>query len=206
MKLKWNGHACFTITNARGEKLIFDPFDESVGYGKLDEEAQIACVSHHHHDHDNVKDVRNCDRVFDTAGDFSFGDYKISACESFHDELAGAKRGKNLIFKVTCDGETLVHMGDIGHALDDKQRAFIRNADVLLIPVGGFYTIDTPLAFKIATASCAKCVIPMHYKNRFCDFPIETVERFARLSNAKYLDTDEADTKALTGTVVFEKI
>ena len=203
MKIKWLGHACFKFTCSNGTTVITDPFDPSVGYGELNESADILTVSHEHHDHCNIRAVKGVKLTVDRAGDFEFGGVNITAIPSFHDDCRGAKRGGNLLVKIQADGQTVVHLGDLGHMPDDAQLEFIKNADALLIPIGGFYTIDTPSALEILRLATPRHAVAMHFSNFFCRFPISSEEEFANATGAKMIK-GEADVASLPPYAVFD--
>ena len=109
-------------------------------------------------------------------------DFEITEVPSFHDDQGGALRGPNTIFVVTAGGEKLVHLGDLGHFPDDSQLAAISGADYLLIPVGGYYTIDASTAVRICQAAEPKRIIPMHYRTASSGYPeLATVDEFLKL-------------------------
>ena len=203
MKLEWLGHACFRITTGQGLTVVTDPYDESVGYGRLNVQADIVTMSHQHHDHNCLEGVHGFQRTFDDPYDEDLGSLRIRAIESFHDGENGLKRGKNLIFRFEADGQSAVHLGDLGHMPDKAQLDFISSADVLLVPVGGFYTIDTPAALKIVSLSAPKAAVAMHFRNACCAFPISTAEEFAHALNAKSM-SGEKEIGELRGAYVPE--
>ena len=188
MKITWLGHSCFLIENNSGETLLTDPFDTSVGYGEPDADADVITVSHHHHDHDNVEAIGRSKAVYDKAGDYSFGSFKIEQIPSFHDDVKGAKRGPNLITVIEADGEKIVHLGDLGHFPDTEQLHSISAADVLLVPIGGYYTIDSKTAADIVQTAKPKSVVAMHYRNERCKFPISDEKEFVKLTDAIYVN------------------
>lgn len=153
MQIKWLGHSCFEINNS----LVIDPYrDGSVpGYDNLRLTADKVICTHEHADHSG----REC--VSLTGNECALD---ITEVASWHDEQQGALRGPNTIFIVTDGNEKLVHLGDLGHFPNDEQMAAISDADYLLIPVGGFYTIDAEMAVKICQAAVPKTIIPMHYR------------------------------------------
>ena len=153
MKIEWFGHACFRINDS----LAIDPYkDNSVpGYNPLRIQADKVICTHEHADHSG----REC--VALSGNDCSL---IIREVPSFHDDQQGALRGTNTIFVIESDGEKLVHLGDLGHFPNQEQLAAISDADYLLIPVGGHYTIDGAQAAKICEAANPKHIIPMHYR------------------------------------------
>ncbi len=203
MKLEWLGHACFAITTSAGTVIVTDPYDETVGYDLPDILADAVTISHKHHDHDCLSALKGHQKVFDCVCDTRYKDIHISSIQSYHDDAKGIKRGGNLIFSIESDNERIVHLGDLGHMPDTKQFAFIQKADVLLIPVGGYYTIDTDMALRIIEISKPNAAVAMHFKNRYCAFPISTAERFTEKARAKTLSGTIA-VSDMSGAYVFE--
>ncbi|MCR4402598.1 MAG: MBL fold metallo-hydrolase [Firmicutes bacterium] len=197
LKVRWFGHACFLITTSSGVRILTDPFDATVGYPLPQVEADVVTSSHDHFDHNNVKVARGNPVVLKGGGRWEKAGGRIYSVASFHDTEGGAKRGPNGIFVVEADGIRLVHMGDIGHDLSKQQLSEIGRVDVLLVPVGGTYTIDAAGAKRLVEATSPKVVIPMHYKTPVVGFPIATVDKFvASFANVTRLDTNEVGFRA----------
>ena len=173
MQIEYLGHSCFRLDEA----LVIDPYkDGSVpGLAPLRATAVKVICSHEHADHSG----RECIELVDGACDF-----KIREVPSFHDDKGGTLRGPNTIFVITsATGEKLVHLGDLGHFPNDEQLEAISDADYLLIPVGGYYTIDAEMAVKICEACRPKCIIPMHYRTPESGYPeLATVDEFVKLA------------------------
>lgn len=204
MKIRWNGHACFTLTTNNGLIIVTDPFDKSVGYPCPDDRADIVTVSHGHHDHNDTSSLRGDFKTLDQAGTFEMGDVRITAISSYHDDVNGAKRGSNLLFKYECDGLTIVHLGDLGHLPNAEQTAFLKNADIMMIPIGGFFTIDTKQALEVIRLVQPAHVIPMHYLTPVMNFPISDEKEFVRATNAVYAHARELDASCLSFATVFD--
>ena len=173
MKIEYLGHACFRLD----EQLVIDPYkDGSVpGLANLRTSGRKVICTHEHADHSG----RECVEL--VPGECEL---EIKEVASFHDDQKGALRGPNTIFVITNEaGEKLVHLGDLGHFPDEEQLATIASADYLLIPVGGYYTIDAEMAVKICEASRPKCIIPMHYRTATSGYPeLAGVEEFVGLA------------------------
>ena len=180
MKIKWLGHACFMITSDAGTKLITDPYqpNEALTYGEIKESADIVTVSHDHLDHNNVAAVGGSPEV--VRGVTEVKGIEFKGIPSYHDDAGGQKRGGNTIFCFEVDGIRVCHLGDLGHQLSDKQVAEVGTVDILLIPVGGYFTINAKVASEVCNRLAPKVVIPMHYKTDKCDFPIAGVDEFLR--------------------------
>ena len=180
MKLKYYGHACFTLRFASGTTLAIDPFDESVTYAPCDAICDAALLSHDHFDHNHTQSLRGEFTAIREVGVYDVGDVRVTALHSFHDKKRGVLRGNNLIFRIEGDGLTIVHMGDLGHMPDDKQLQAISGADVMLIPIGGTYTIDTPEAEELIRLAQPKHAVAMHFRTPDYDFNTSTCEAFER--------------------------
>lgn len=157
------GHSSFKI---RGKKatLITDPFDPNlVGLKFPKTEADIISISHHHKDHDYISGVSSANIVIDGPGEYEIKGVKITGIQTFHDQNDGADRGKNVIYKIEMDNITIAHLGDLGHKLNDAVSELLNGVDILIIPVGGYFTIDATIASQIITALEPAITIPMHY-------------------------------------------
>lgn len=178
MKVKWLGHATFVITLDTGTKIITDPYTpaEKLNYGEIKESADIVTVSHDHFDHSNVASVQGNPEV--VRGTAEIKGVKFNGIPTYHDEAQGEQRGSNTIFCFEVDGVKVCHLGDLGHQLTDKQVVEIGKVDILLVPVGGFYTIDATVASKVCDQLKPKVIIPMHFKTNKCAFPISGADEF----------------------------
>ncbi len=205
MKLKWLGHSCFELT-LDGGVLVTDPYDESVGYPPLRVRADAVLSSHDHFDHNYFAAVEGDPAIINTPGTHRACGATITATPSFHDEERGAKRGKNLIFTVEAEGLRIAHLGDLGHFPDtEEQKAALSDLDVMLIPIGGFFTIDTPTAVRLIEEFKPRCAIAMHFRNRYCGFTVSDEKEFVRLTNAATLPNEIEITKdAPSGCCVME--
>ena len=196
MKLTWLGHSCFRI-ESKDAAIITDPYEAGSvpGYRDLNETADLILCSHEHSDHNGraaVKLTGEKNNVF-----------SISEIDTFHDPEGGRLRGTNKMFVIS-DGDTkIAHLGDIGCALTPDQISKLKGLDVLLIPVGGYFTIDAKQAKEIASQLSPKVIIPMHFRND--DFGtgydvIGTVDEFASLYDNVTLEScstfDTASIKA----------
>lgn len=178
MEITWLGHASFLIKDSKGRKLLTDPFDKSVGYQTFHEEVDLVSISHHHFDHDYIKELKGNPEIIDKAGLFYLCDIPIEGIPSYHDNSQGSKRGENIIFTFEMDGYKICHLGDLGHELSQDYITKLGNIDILLIPVGGNYTIDGKEAANIAKLINSRIIIPMHYKTPSLAFPLDGVETF----------------------------
>ena len=174
------GHAEFLIETESGVRIVTDPYDAGCGYPVRKITADAALVSHHHHDHDAVENLKGEPKIIDTAGTYTpEAGVKVTAVRGFHDDAGGSKRGETLLFLVETEGLRIVHLGDLGCALDAGQLGILKGPDVLMIPVGGFYTIDAKQAKETAETLGARIILPMHYRTEYTrDWPISGPEAF----------------------------
>lgn len=177
------GHAKFLIELENGLRIVTDPYDETCGYPVTAVPADVVLVSHGHHDHSAVETIPGTPRVISEKGAYELADsVTVTAVEAFHDDAEGTKRGKTLLFSIRAEGLNAVHLGDLGHVPTPEQCMLLGHADVLMIPVGGFYTIDASAAKETATLLQARVILPMHYKTRVnADWPIAPAEAFTSL-------------------------
>lgn len=180
------GHAKFLIELENGLRIVTDPYDNTCGYPVTPVPADVVLVSHGHHDHNAVETIPGKPRVISEKGTYDLGDgVSLAAVEACHDDVNGAKRGKTLLFALRAEGLNVLHLGDLGHLPTAEQCAALGDADVLMVPVGGFYTIDAVGAKETAARLHARIVLPMHYRTRAnADWPIAPVEEFTRLYDA----------------------
>ena len=179
VEIRWLGHACFLITAGDGTRILTDPFDDTVGYDLPTVPADIVTVSHAHFDHNNVAAVQGCPEVVNAPGDKSFGGVRVRGVQTCHDTKGGALRGRNTVFVIETDDITICHAGDLGHVPSDETARNIGRVDVLLIPVGGTYTLDAKGAQEAVRKLDPRIVIPMHYRTPDLKLTeLDTAERF----------------------------
>ena len=178
MKVSWLGHASFIIESG-GKKLISDPFDEKLGYPVYEEEVDIATVSHEHWDHNATSILKGNPVVVKGTGEFKINGFTIIGFPTYHDKSRGKNRGSNTVYKICAEGINLLHMGDLGHILSPEQYLGLGQVDLLLLPVGGVYTIDADEAYQIVQAINPAIVIPMHFNTPHLSFELASLEQFA---------------------------
>lgn len=177
MIIRWLGHASFLI-ESQATRIITDPFDEKLGYQEFKEAVDIATVSHQHWDHNAVQVLQGHPTIISKPGIHQIKEIRIEGFTSFHDQVKGQQRGANIIFKISLQGVDIVHLGDLGHILDQEQIDAIGRVDVLLLPVGGIYTINADEARQVAMQLKPAIIVPMHYNTRSLSFELEPLERF----------------------------
>lgn len=156
MKLIWHGHSCFTLETSQGT-VVFDPYEDGSvpGLPPLHPQADLVLCSHEHHDHN----ARGSVALSGKSPSFT-----VERLDTFHDPEGGTLRGPNTIHMISADGLRVAHMGDLGCALTPEQLEKLRGLDAVLLPVGGYYTIDAAQANETARQLQARVVVPMHYR------------------------------------------
>lgn len=175
-------HAMFLLELDNGMRIVTDPVDTASGYPVEPVSADVALVSHHHHDHCALENAPGA-QVIDTAGPHTLAtDVKVTALSAYHDDARGAQRGETLLFLLEAEGLRVAHLGDLGHLPTAAQVAALAPVDVLMIPVGGHFTIDAAQARQAATLLGARTILPMHYRTAYtADWPIAPAEDFLAL-------------------------
>lgn len=187
MILKYYGHAFFTLSLENGTVIACDPYGSFYDYPQRSVKADICLVSHHHHDHDGMSCLQPGAKVMDQPGVFAPAQgVHVRGVATWHDEVQGAKRGPNTVFVVEAEDLRVAHAGDLGHVPDEKQLRAIGKVDVLLLPVGGYYTIDPETALEVCRRIQPRVVIPMHYRTEYDpEMPICGLDGFLRLLKAE---------------------
>jgi len=170
MNIQYYGHSCFKISTkpaGRGQEevnIFLDPFDKKIGLRPPQGQADLVLTSHGHTDHSNVDVLKGNPTIIDIPGEYSVKGVNIVGIRSFHDEKEGQERGLNTIFILESEDLRICHLGDLGTDLNEKQLEELDGVDVMMIPIGGKYTIDAKKAMEIVRKVEPKIVIPMHYK------------------------------------------
>lgn len=147
MILKYYGHSFFTLTLENGSVIAFDPYGTLYEYPRRLLRADVCLISHHHYDHDGLSCLEAGAEVIDTPGEHKLAcGASVVGVPTFHDGQGGALRGKNTFFIVEAEGLRVGHAGDLGHLPTRAQAAQIGRLDLLMLPVGGYYTIDAAQA------------------------------------------------------------
>lgn len=172
MEITYLGHSCFKVKNKAGLVIYLDPFkSDMVGLPLPKDVADVVTVSHAHDDHRAVEVItgpinREKTFVIDKVGEYEIAGVQISAMSSFHDKNGGAERGKNLVISMVVDGLVVVHLGDLGAKLSESQIDKLGSVAVLMVPVGGTYTLDAGEALALTDEIQPAFVIPMHYQTK----------------------------------------
>ena len=164
MDITYLGHSSFRL-RGKSLSLVSDPFDsKKVGLKFPKISADLVTVSHAHDDHGFVQAVSDVKKVIDGPGEYEISGVSIIGFGTYHDSKKGVERGKNTIYVIEMDDLRLVHLGDLGHRLTEDVLGELGEVDVLMIPVGGIYTIGPSEAGEVVRDIEPRITIPMHYK------------------------------------------
>lgn len=183
-KVVWAGQSYFQISLSNYKdspaNIVIDPFSD-IGLKMPNFEADVLLISHDHEDHNNVKGVKGNYFLIDGPGEYEVKGVFVCGIHSFHDDKEGRERGENTIYTIEGEGIRFCHLGDLGqNQLTDEQLEKIGRVDILMVPVGGVYTIDSAKALKIIGQIEPKMVIPMHYDLPKLKFKLDGVEKFLK--------------------------
>jgi len=195
MQIIWKGQSFFQILIQRDKesvvKIAFDPYDEQIGLKPPVLEADILLITHSHYDHNNVKAVKAPTSgyppfLISGPGEYEIKGIFIQGISSFHDNVQGRERGENTIYTLESEGIKICHLGDLGQKeLTDEQLEKIGEVNILMIPVGGIYTISAKEAAKIISQIEPKIVIPMHYHIPKLKIKLEGLDKFLKIMGVK---------------------
>lgn len=179
VKITWFGHSMFLLEFAE-TKVLIDPYSD-IGYPLPIRPiyCDICIVSHKHLDHSNLNLAGGPYALLNEEGRSSVRGVNFNLIKSYHDRKKGADRGENLVSVFEFDNVRFAHAGDIG-AFDEELIKKIGRIDVLMVPVGGCYTIDAYEAWELIRYLNPKIIIPMHYKTDRLEKknPIDPIDKF----------------------------
>lgn len=161
--ISWFGQSCFRLDAKEGSILI-DPFSKEIGLKPPRIKDDIVLVTHQHRDHNNIEDAGSESFIIQNPGEYENKGVAIRGIQTFHDDKQGTERGLNTVYTIKAEELNVCHLGDLGHTLSDQQVEDIGDVDILMIPVGGTYTIDAKTAVEVINQIEPKIVIPMHYE------------------------------------------
>ena len=203
-KIIWAGQSCFqiSVSNSRDHSadIVIDPFSEEIGLKLPNFSADILLVSHQHKDHNNIRGVKGTPFLIDGPGEYEVKGVFVQGIPAFHDDKEGKERGLNTIYTIEAEDMRFCHLGDLGQKqLTDEQLEKIDSVDVLMIPVGGEYTIDSSIAQRIISQIEPKIVIPMHYALPKSKSKLDDVSKFLKtMGKNLIIPVDKLTVKAST--------
>ncbi|RJQ31581.1 lactamase [Candidatus Parcubacteria bacterium] len=191
MQITWLGQACFKI-QTNNTTIIIDPFDPKIGLKMPRVTADIVLSTHDHYDHNNISAIKGTDVdpfIINNPGEYEVKDVFIYGIKSFHDKSEGKERGDNTIYRIEAENINLAHLGDLGHALSNGQLEQLQGVDILMIPVGGTYTINAKEANEVISQIEPRIVIPMHYKIKGLNINLDPIDKFCKETGVCATDT-----------------
>lgn len=181
MDIYFYGQACVKL-KGKTTTVFVDPYKEEFTGLKLpkDLSADMAISTHDHDDHNNLGAITDTVLKITGPGEYEVKGVSVTGVGTFHDKESGAQRGKNTVYNISIDGLNVVHLGDLGHTLSEEAVDELGATDILLVPVGGVYTIDAKTASDVVSQLEPKIVIPIHYKIAGLKFELDPVENFLK--------------------------
>jgi len=192
MIINWFGHSCFRIEikAVSGQaSVLIDPFSKDIGLRPPRIKDNLVLVTHDHYDHNNLNGAHSKSSgqvdsesfIINSPGEYEKYGVYVRGINSYHDDKEGKDRGLNTIYVIKAEEMTLCHLGDFGqNQLEEDQVEDIGDIDILMIPVGGKYTIDYKKAVKVIKQIEPKIIIPMHYKLKGLKLDIDGVDKFVK--------------------------
>jgi len=188
MTINWFGQSCFRIevkeahsTGSGQVSILIDPFSKEIGLKPPKIKDDLVLVTHNHPDHNNLEGLNPEAFLINTPGEYEKKGIAIRGILSYHDKSQGKERGLNTIYVIKAEDMTLCHLGDLGQEkLDDSQVEEIGDVDILLVPVGGNYTINYKEAVGVIGQIEPKIIIPMHYKVKDLKVDVDGPEKFVK--------------------------
>ena len=165
MLIRYNGHSEFLIEGAGGLRILTDPYDPRIPFPQVKQSADVVTISHEHADHCYLDKLLNEPIIVRGTGRHEpVKGLSILGIASFHDDAGGSKRGLNTIFVLEMEDLRICHLGDLGAMPDEAGLKALQKLDVLMLPVGGTYTLDAKEAAALVKLIKPRVIIPMHYK------------------------------------------
>ena len=187
VKIEWYGHSYFRV-EAGGTSIVIDPHDGgSLNLPTYRVRADAVLVTHNHYDHNAVSIVEARKVYTWKRGSFRVGSIIVEGLPSYHDKSQGRLRGENTIYVIRANQIEIAHLGDLGHLPSDELARKLDGVDILMIPVGGVYTIDAYEAWEIVKTLGPKLVIPMHFWMPNMTVPLDPLERFLNIAKTRRL-------------------
>lgn len=182
------------VSRQKGEqvKIIVDPFSEEIGLKLPKLEADILLLSHDHYDHNNAKAIGGDYFLIGNPGEYERKEVVVRGIASYHDEKEGKERGQNTIYVIEAEEMKLCHLGDFGQKeLSPEQLEAIGDIDILMVPVGGNFTIDAKGAAKMISQIEPRIAIPMHYYLPKLKVKIDDLDKFLKEMGRKTAEPQE---------------
>lgn len=199
--IRWHGHACFELVDHTGFTIALDPHDGiSLGLKPPAFKADAVLITHEHFDHNAYSIIAKsgAERYSMKEGVFLIGGkHRSLGVRLYHDKVKGRRRGEVVIYRIEIDGVRVLHLGDLGHVFEESAASMLKPVDILLVPVGGTFTIDAREALEVVKLVEPKIVIPMHYWTKGLNLPLQPVDIFIDIVKDSY-EVVKVDSNELT--------
>ncbi len=198
MQIIWYGHSCFLIKTSIGKRILIDPFSNNLGYENNFPKSDLITISHSHFDSSYINDINNTTKIINESGGFHLNFLDIEGFNSFHDKCNGLKRGSNIIFVFKDNNLSICHLGHLGHIPCSLILEKLKDIDILLIPIGGHFTLDGFESAKLCSLISPKYIVPMHYKTNKTSLYLDDPKNFIiSMKNVKKINSNILDTSDL---------
>lgn len=198
MQITWYGHSCFLIKTSIGKRILIDPFDSTLGYDNNFPKCDLITISNNHFDSSYLNKSNIETQIINEAGTFNMNYSKIEGINSFHDKCNGLKRGPNIIYIFRSEKYSICHLGNLGHIPYSLALERLKNIDVLLIPIGGHFTLNGFEAAKLCKLISPKYIIPMQYKTNKTSLYLDDPKNFIiSMKHIKKINSNTLDISTL---------
>ena len=210
MIIRWLGESCFLIQVSNGRRVLLDPLNLAIS--KISSlTPSIITLSHNYLNitKSSMPILKNCNTV-NTLGIYKFYDILVTGYQGYHDNLYGVKRGENIIYSTEIEGIKLCHLGHIGHNLSTDLISTLSDIDILFIPIGGHFTINSSQALDLIDIIKPKYIIPMYYRNSNCTKFLDSPKDFfinskkITIIDKDYIDTNTLDSSSSLNTLIIK--
>lgn len=192
--VRWHGHACFEVVDSNGVSIVIDPHDgRSIGLKPPKASADAVLITHEHFDHNAYHLVLKPggEKYSMREGDFRVvRKYGVKGIKLFHDKSRGKLRGNVVIYRLEVEGVRILHLGDLGHIPPQEVVNEVTPIEVLMVPVGGTFTIDAKEAYEVAKMLSPKVVVPMHYWVTGVNLPLAPLDSFLNIVDYEVIKMD----------------
>lgn len=198
MQIIWYGHSCFLIKTSTGKRILIDPFDSNLGYNNNFPKCDLITLSHSHFDSSSLNNYNSLTKVINEIGVLDMNFFKLEGFNSFHDKCNGLKRGPNIIYTFRSDKYSICHLGHLGHIPSSLILEKLKNIDILLVPIGGHFTLNGFEAANLCKLISPKYIIPMQYKTNKTSLYLDDPKNFIiSMKHVKKIKSNMLDISAL---------
>lgn len=197
MQIIWYGHSCFLIKTSIGKRILIEPFNNITKYNNNFPKCDLIITNSNYNNLD-LSGSNSDTRIFNEIGTFHILDLELEGLNSFQDKCNGIKRGPNIIYIIKDNQYSLCHLGNLGHIPSHLVLEKIKNIDILLIPIGGNFTLNGFDAAKLCKLIHPKYIIPMQYKTNNSSLYLDDPKNFIiSVKNVRKLNSNTINTSDL---------